>query len=194
MNIGKSLFDTRKPNKLRQAKVKAGNAMRRLAKLTAKTEVANAAELFHIRNCTKLNDSIDEITETSPDGGVGKAGLKIALGNLVKLRAKILITKYRLAEEPQKANETKEFLQVFSSPTFYAKEFGRAEYQLDEKGQKERRKPSKLPLETDLDQLTTYMKCKMINITATEESDITSKYYISLRKVTLAFVTLTNAR
>ena len=57
--IGKSIYNTRKPTKGKEVRIKARDAMRRMTKLVAATEcVERAAELFLVQNYYELEDTI----------------------------------------------------------------------------------------------------------------------------------------
>ena len=58
LTIGKDIFEAKKVNKCREAKVKARRAMRRVVRLKTALGVLSARELFTIRNITRLETAI----------------------------------------------------------------------------------------------------------------------------------------
>ena len=187
MIIGKDIFEAKKVNKCREAKVKARRAMRRVARLKTALGVLSARELFTIKNITRLETAICEMSRTATSL---KAGLKIALGTLVKQCCHILVDHYLTSGQKAIADEIREFREVFASPIHYAKLMATAEYHLKEKRQRQNRKPSNLPSEVDLSKLMSYIDDELKRI-----STVTSpRDFVQLRKVTLARITLLNAR
>ena len=119
-----------------------------------------------------------------------KAGLKIAVGTLVKQCCHILVDHHLTSGQKAVADEICEFRKVFASPIHYAKLTATAEYHLKEKRQRQNRKPSNLPDEADLSKLMSYIDDEVMRIsTATSPRE-----FVQLRKVTLACITLLNAR
>ena len=74
--IGKNIYERKKTNKKKEAKVKARAAMRRLGKLVKVTEdVKMCKELFEVQNFYKVEEGIKKMCST---GEELKAGLNIA--------------------------------------------------------------------------------------------------------------------
>ena len=119
-----------------------------------------------------------------------KAGLKLALGTLIKQCCAILIDQYATSCQRSVADQIREFKDVFSSPTHCAKLMATAEYQLKEKRQRQNHKPNQLPDEDDLAKLMEFLDEAL-----TSTTDITSTgAFVQARKVELAHVKLLNAR
>ena len=193
LQIGKHIYDARKPAKCKDAKIKARTAMRRLAKLVdATVGISTAAELFVVANFYQLEDAIKVICQT--DSGTDKkmkAGLKIAIGALVRMSAKILAADYIIRQQREKAVEVEMFKKVFNMN--YSKIFNDAEYQLKEKRQRDNRKPTALPDEGDLEKLRSHLN-KCVSEAIRVKSTLTKTRYVQLRQVVLARLTLLNAR
>ena len=118
-----------------------------------------------------------------------KAGLKLALGTLIKQCCAILIDQYATSGQRSVADQIREFTDVFSSPTHSAKLMATAEYQLKEKRQRQNRKPSHFPDEAELAKLMAFVDEEL-----TSTTDITSTgAFVQARKVELAHVTLLKA-
>ena len=119
-----------------------------------------------------------------------KAGLKLALGTLIKQCCAILIDQYATSCQRSVADQIREFKDVFSSPTHCAKLMATAEYKLKEKRQQQNHKPCHSPDEDDLAKLMAF-----VDEALTSTTDITSTgAFVQARKVALAHVTLLNAR
>ena len=193
LQIGKHVFDTRKPTKCKDAKNNARRAMRRLARLVdATVGISTAAELFVVGHFYELEDAIRVVCQTDSDADKKmKAGLKIALGALLRMSAKILAADYIIRQQREKAIEVECFEKVFNMN--YSKLFNDAEYQLKEKRQRENRKPTALPNEGDLDKLRTHVN-KCISEAIKVKSTLTKTRYVQLRQVVLTRLTLLNAR
>ena len=115
-----------------------------------------------------------------------KAGLKLALGSLIKQCCAILIDHYATSGQQSVADQIREFKDVFSSPTHYPKLMATAEYQVKEKRQRQNCKPD----EADLAKLMAFLDEELASTT-----EITSTgAFVQARKVALAHVTLLNAR
>ena len=70
IQIGKYIYDTRKPAKSKDAKIKARSAMRRLTKLVDTTvSVSTAAELFVFANFYHLEDIMLKLKHLTSDHG-----------------------------------------------------------------------------------------------------------------------------
>jgi hypothetical protein len=190
--IGKHIFETSKPNKAKDAKLKARSSMRRLSRLVTLCKAAEKCEdLFKVANFYLLEDAIKVMclyhdNDTKSDHV--KAGLKVALGTLLKFSAKILATHFTIQGEKDKAEEVRSFKRILK--TNYPKIFSGAEYQLKEKRQRENRKESALPNEDELDKLRCYMNDEIAKLKNIESK----KEYIHARQIVLARVTLINGR
>ena len=184
--IGSDIFAARKPNKKREAMVKARRAMRRVARLKNMLKVSSARELFCIENLRRLEAAINDMCTEEDEL---KAGLKLALGTLVKQCCAILIDFYATGGQKTLADEIRQFREVFCSPTHYAKLMATAEYQLKERRQRLNRKPDHLPDEGQLRVLNTYLERELGRITITS-----TRSFVHARKVALAHITLLNAR
>ena len=105
--------------------------------------------------------------QLSLEEGELKAGLKIALGMLVKQCSSILIDHFATSGQKAVADEIREFREVFVAPIHYAKVMAAAEYRLREKRQT--RKPSNLPKDDELGKLLTFIE-RHLSITTTVRS------------------------
>lgn len=191
--IGKEIFCSRKPNKKREAKNKARSAMRRLARLVELTEgVENAEELFKVENFYKLEEAIEKMCQADKSSAKRqKAGLKIALGSLIKSSCINLKAHYIITNQKEKAMEVNNFQDVFKSS--YRKLFATAEYELKEKRQRENRKPRALPDEKDLHKLRMHLVDKISEMS--QKTGLLSKNeYVALRRLSLARLTLLISR
>ena len=121
-----------------------------------------------------------------------KAGLKVALGTLVKQCWQILTPYHLLLKDKEKASLVREFQEYFSSPTHYAQCFADAEYQLKEKRQRENRKPQALPNEKHLAHLYSHIHDRVTSIC--EKGIRGKKDFVTLRKLVEAQLTLYNCR
>ena len=185
--IGRDVFAARKPNKKREAMVKARRAMRRVARLKQAVRVNSSQELFFFENIREVELAMNNMCCVEDNL---KAGLKLALGTLIKQCCAILIVQYATSCQRSVADQIREFKDVFSSPTHCAKLMATAEYQLKEKRQRQNHKPSHLLDEADLAKLMAFLDEELASTT-----DITSTgAFVQARKVALAHVTLLNAR
>ena len=160
--IGKSIYNTRKPTKGKEVKIKARDAMRRMAKLVAATEgVETAVELFLVRNYYALEDAILDMCGMKTDKP--KVGLMVAVGTLIRNASKTMVVDHIVKNKSEDVKEVKRF-QVINLN--YAKVFSTAEYQLKEKWQRDNRKPAALADEKCLEALGTYLIAEMNQATA----------------------------
>ena len=190
--IGKQIYDARKPNKEKQARDKARNYMRKLAKLSDLVGVKEAQNLFLLENLTALVDAITKICEPEEAGGDIKSGVKVNLGNMIKMCSRILISHYGVKGDTIRVASIRAFNETFSSPTHYRTVFAEAEYQLVSKRNKVNRKPIALPKKEDVDTLFNFLTCEIEHLT---ESGINNQRdLIKARKVLVTYLTLGNAR
>lgn len=190
--IGKKLYQARKPNKKKQAKIKSRNAMRRLANLKLLCPgVDKLEELFSYQHGIELESAIKEMCNAD-EGNQIKAGLMSALGPLIKSCCKILIPHFNFTGKRDTALNIREYYEYFSAPTNYAMLFSEAEYCLKERRQRENRKPKSLPDEENVRHLENFMEQEIIRLSSSE--CLTKKTYVQLRKVTLAHLTLLNCK
>ena len=133
--------------------------MRRVARLKNAAGVLSARVLFIIGNIKELESSMQQL---SLEEGEMKAGLKIALGTLVKQCSSILIDHLATSGQKTVADEIREFREVFVAPIHYAKVMAAAEYRLWEKRQRQTRKPSNLPKEDELGKLLTFIERNLL--------------------------------
>ena len=189
--IGAAIWLAKKPNKHKEAMSNARQAMRRLARLkVASPNCASIPDLFRIRKLSTLEAAINTMSEE--EGEKTKAGLKIALSNLVKLSAKTLIMMAQIDEDKKEVEELKGFLETFSMPLYYNKVFAAAEYQLKEKRHRENRKPDKLPLDKDINILRAHLEEEIDTLVESGVTD--ASQFIRLRRATLSFLTLMYGR
>ena len=183
LRIGRSIYSERKPTKEKATRIKVRSAMRRMARLLQATVgVTETSELFDIGNFYHLQDAIVKLcVETS--GGRPKAGLKVAIGSLIKKAADILVTYMRVARNNEGAAAVEIFRYVFLSN--YSHIFAVAEYQLKEKRHRENRKPAALPNEEHLQKLRVFLVDTIQEHSKLAKADVTQKVYIHLRKVVL---------
>lgn len=219
MMIGKHIYSSRKPTKEKDAKIKSRTAMRRLARLVEATkDVDTGADLFKSENFYELEEGILHVCKDE-GGKQMKAGLKVAIGSLLRMSAKFVETHYiimlekkkkelnicletedekcikqatiAIQELKEKAEQVERFQKVLNSS--YAKMFATAEYQLKETRQRQNRKPLALPSESDLQKLRKYLLDQIAD--ALRDDKVMSKMdYVHLRKVVLTRLTLLNAR
>ncbi len=86
--IRRDMFAARKPNKKREAVVKARRAMRRVACLKLAVRVNSSQELFFIENIGELELAMHKMC--GEENGM-RPGLKLVLGTLVKQCCGIMI-------------------------------------------------------------------------------------------------------
>ena len=186
--IGEHIFMSKKPNKKKEAKVKARNAMRRLARLVNFSDSAQSClDLFKIEHFHDLEEAIIKLSNESE---VFKPGLSVAIGTLIKTASSFLRSHFIIEGKRDLATSISEFREIFGS--FYPKMFAKAEYLLKEKRQRESRKPQALPKEEDLDTLIKTISTGLEHFSVKATS--TRKEYVKLRKYLLARLTLLNAR
>ena len=186
--IGEHIFLGRKPNKQKEAKIKARNAMRRLAKLLQRSEsMKSSLELFRVENITKLEEAIISLCHSHDDF---KPGLNVALGTLIKKAANFLRGHFLITQEKDKSRQVSEFREIFQR--YYPRICSKAEYCLKEKRQRETRKPQALPNENNLQKLKTYLTNEIKKYSTLGIHS--KKDYVHVRKVILARVTMLNAR
>ena len=200
--VGRNIFMAKKPSKHKEARIKARTAMRRLGKLTQHSRLSEAFELFKVENMQLLLSALsdmcfNESTSSVPSATFRpvKAGLKVALGTLLKLSSRILFCHFTIHKLNEKAKIVEEFQKILCTPTFYASIFGEAEYLLIEKRQRENRKPSALPKEENVAKFSLYLEGEMKKISKEPSlENVDKSVYIHIRKVALAYVTFINAR
>ena len=186
--VGEHIFLSKKPGKEKDAKIKARNAMRRLAKLCVTCpSFQSSIDMFMVKNITLLEEAIIKVCD---DKNFFKPGLNVALGTLIKSSAKILRTHFLVIQKKSVSDELAQFLEIFKM--YYPRICSKAEYCLKEKRQRETRKPSSLPNENDLSKLNRFLVGEIDKL-AKEELD-TRTAFVRLRKLTLARLTLLNAR
>ena len=132
--IGRDIFAARKPNKKREAMVKARRALRRVARLKQAVRVNSSQELFFFENIREVELVMNNMCGVEDNL---KAGLKLVLGTLIKQCCAIIIDQYATSCQRSVADQICEFKDVFSSPTHCAKLTATAEYQLKEKRQRQ---------------------------------------------------------
>ena len=137
----------------REAMVKARRAKRQVARLKQAVRANSSQELFFIVNIREVELAMHNMCSVEENL---KAGLKLALGTLIEQCCAILIDHYATSGQRSVADQIREFKDVSSSPTHYAKLMATAEYQLKEKRQRQNRKPSHLPDEADLAKLMAF--------------------------------------
>lgn len=184
LEVGNTIVKSRKPGKLKRTITTARTAMRRLGRLSQISGLC-AEELFQVKHLTNLEEALFEMGQ-----GQGKSGLHTALGALVKTACKTLVPYFLCVEQKEKAERIREFLEVFSSPTVYARNFAAAEYCLKMKRQTENRKPANLPDEENYQRLMNYLKDQT---SCTKFPEKTGDY-IELRRNLHVLLTLVNGR
>ena len=186
LSVGKHIFSSAKIGKEKESRIKARTAMRRLAKLVQNSdqEIVNIKQLISVKNFEALETAIVKLC-SNEQGGVN-AGVKVALGSLIRLTVRVLNVAAITAQESEAKKELTDFLELFNLN--YAKIFSAAEYQLKEKRQRENRKPHSLPDEKSLGCLRTYLLDKL------SSEEVTSANYVQLRRICLARLTLLNGR
>ena len=116
--------------------------------------------------------------------------IQLALGTLINQCCAILIDHYATSGQKAVADHIREFKELFSSPTHYAKLMATAEYQLNAKSQRQNHKPSHLLDEAELAKLMIFLDHEFASTTG-----ITSTgSFVQVRNVALAQVPLLNAR
>ncbi len=190
--VGKRLLATERPNKKRSARQKARSAMRRLAKIKERMGVAEALDIFNTDNIQSLEEAIDELCKPERRGQNMKAGLKVALGVLIKQVCHILIPYFICSKDEENLMMIRNFKAVFTSHTYYSRVIGAAEYQLREKSQKETRKPKSLPDEANLQFLFKRLEVEIDTIT---KIGINGKAdFVWARKILVSYLTLMNGK
>ncbi len=189
-HVGKVLIENAKPKKTRRARNKARETMRRLARLKKITGLKQAADLFCTDNMGLLEEAISEMTQSEEKQM--KAGLKVALGIMIKEVCGIYINLYICQHNEAKVKQVKEFREVFSSRTYYGSVFGTAEYQLIEKSQKQTRLPKSLPKEEDHHFLMGKLEGEVQKIV--QNGITTTAQYVWARRVSYVYSTLLNGK
>ena len=179
--------------KEKDGKIEARTAMRRLARLVEATEgVTKAEELFVVANFYMLEQGIHNVCQTDADSDKqSKAGLKVAIGSLIRVAAKSVIANFIITNRIDDSKQVEMFVKIFNMN--YSKIFSRAEYQLKENRQRQNRKPTALPDEDHLEKLRTYL-INQIDEAIQQTGLLTKVMYVHLRKVTVTRLTLLNAR
>jgi hypothetical protein len=181
--VGKHILAGKKPNKLKETKIKVRSAMRRLARLVQAAEgVTTCRDLLKVGNFYILKDAILKVSDAE---GL-KPGLKVAVGTLIKTAIKVLTADAIINEESH--TELSDLEKVLNLN--YGQIFNEAEYCLKEKRQRETRKPAALPSEMEIEKLRQYLN----KYVEQDFSNISTSNYIHLRKVVLARLTLLNSR
>ena len=105
----------------------------RLARLVEATGgVTKAEQLFVISNFYMLEQSIHNVCPTDADSDKqSKAGLKVAIGSLIRVAAKSVIANFIITNRINDSIQVEMFLKVFKMN--YSKIFSRADYQLKRK-------------------------------------------------------------
>ena len=93
--------------------VKARRAMRRVARLKQAVRVNSSQELFFFENICDVELVMNNMCCAEDNL---KAGLKLALGTLIKQCCAILIDQYATSCQRSVADQIREFKDVFSSP------------------------------------------------------------------------------
>ena len=133
--VGKSIFNTRKPTKEKEARIKAQAAIRRMA---ATECVERAAELFLLRNYYELEEAI--LDKCGMKSDKPKVGLMV--GTLIRNTSKTMVVDHIVKNKLENVEEVERF-QVINLN--YAKMCSTAEHELKEKRQRDNRKPAAIP-------------------------------------------------
>lgn len=186
--IGKHFLDSAKPSKVREARMKARAAMRRLARLVHATDgVSEGRGLFQVSNFYRLQEAIKALCQAEDSM---KSGLKVALGTLIRKSTKIVFADCIIQGDDKTATDIGNFEKIFNLN--YSNLFSDAEYNLKERRQRVTRKPNSLPNEEEFVKLRSYL-CEEIKALS-KGKEITKSEYIRLRKCTLTRLTLLNGR
>jgi len=200
--VGKQIYMAKKPSKHKESRINARTAMRRLSKLLQHSKLGEAFQMFMVENLQSLLAGISDMCYKESKSSVPsatsrpvKAGLKVALGTLLKLSSRILFCHFTIHKLNVKASMVEQFQKILCTPTFYASIFGEAEYLLKEKRQRENRKPSALPKEENVAKFSLYLEGEIKKISKGPSlENVNKSVYIHIRKVALAYVTFINAR
>ena len=100
--------------KEKDGKIKARTAMRRLARLVEATEgVTKAEELFVVANFYMLEQGIHNVCQTDADSDKqSKAGLKVAIGSLIRVAAKSVIANFIITNRIDDSKQVEMFVKV----------------------------------------------------------------------------------
>ena len=94
-----------------------------------------AEQLFVVSNFYMLQHGIHNVCQTDADSDKqSKAGLKVAIGSLIRVAAKSVIANFIITNRINDSNQVKMFMNVFNMN--YSKIFSRADYQLKENRQR----------------------------------------------------------
>jgi len=160
--IGSRLFGVvkRRFNKKDEVINKIRTDMRRLGHLytrfksmnPTKTSSKDSSDMFLCENFKALEDAIDDFTDTNAE--TQKAGLKNQLYYLLLKSAGKLIAHYMISKETSLKKEVEDFVILLK----YRKDdvFGNAIYDLNERRNINLKKPSALPLESDINLVKTH--------------------------------------
>ncbi len=150
-----------------------------------------AADMFYRKNFEVLREAILLYT-THLDSAELKSGLKSAVYYLVKKACKIIKATHLVAGRDEEATEIDKFAAVLGLN--YEFLFGDAVYQINKNRQKNLRKPGELPLETDVKKIRIHTIGKVREMVSDPYLIWDSHNFNILRDLTVARLTLFNAR
>ncbi|KAJ8042915.1 hypothetical protein HOLleu_09799 [Holothuria leucospilota] len=153
-------------------------------------DTGTAMDMFRRSSHKSLEHSINVISKYDDD--TVKSGLKIALKFLIPNAASVLESNYLISGEDAKAEEVAKFITVFNMKKKSL--FCDASYQIEKARQTKLRKPSRLPLETDLIKVRSYTRDTMSKLVNDKNLIWDSKNCRLLRDTAVARLTLFNAR
>lgn len=195
--IGAALYEKRKrsQDKVSEIRKAVSSKMRTLGNLyqafspCVKNDVS-VQDMFDRKYFAELEEAIHNVA--SHPGGAIKAGLKIAIGNLLKSGSKILKGSYLIAGDDEAASNIEKFLDVLHLR--WTSLFGDAEYQIMQNRQMKLRRPASLPNEEDVARIRDYTVAKLETLLQGGYEIACAETFISVRDLVVSRLTLFNSR
>ncbi|XP_077976766.1 uncharacterized protein LOC144432471 [Styela clava] len=196
--IGRSQFNKhkRKKDKLAESRKAVMCKMRTLANLYfhfisyTNDKTLPIEEMFRRQNFPALEEAIQSMT-THEDGTL-KAGLKVSVGNLLKLSAKVVKGSYLIGDDDSSADLIDKFVDVLELK--WISIFGDAEYLLLQNRNHKQRDPGKLPDEDAVKKIRNYTVDKLQQIVNNQYDFFCPETFVFIRDLTVSRLTLFNAR
>ncbi|XP_077973243.1 uncharacterized protein LOC144428213 [Styela clava] len=196
--IGRSQFNKhkRKKDKLAESRKAVRCKMRTLANLYfhfisfTNDKTLPIEEMFRRQNFPALEEAIQSMT-THEDGTL-KAGLKVSVGNLLKLSAKVVKGSYLIGDDDSSADLIDKFVDVLELK--WISIFGDAEYLLLQNRNHKQRDPGKLPDEDAVKKIRNYTVDKLQQIVNNQYDFFCPETFVFIRDLTVSRLTFFNAR
>ena len=198
LRFGNYLFKGKKmdPSKAVENRKSVRNQMRQLARLYIQFTLTNPLQkyfniidMFNKDNFSSLLKSIEELST----GDKLKPGLKLSLYYCILSAAKYFHVEFLQHDELDKAEMLQKFISVLKINEKI--HFMDARLDIDLTRQRTLRKPSELPLSSDLDVLKKYLRQTIKDISSrSKQTEINVSEYINLRNCLCSRLTLLNGR